>query len=201
MMILRIRNIEKSFGRKKVLKGVSADLEAGGLYGIVGENGSGKSTLLKIITGLWKADAGEVTYTCQLGYCPQEALLFNQLTVSENFAYFAAAYGLKPKENWHRRRDQLLEHFQYSRYENEKVAHLSGGTLQKLNLSLALLHQPELLILDEPYAGFDWETYLRFWNYAAGFIQSGGTILIVTHLITDRERFDRIFNLENGILL
>ncbi|MCO6491360.1 MAG: ABC transporter ATP-binding protein [Phaeodactylibacter sp.] len=203
-MMLRVENIAKSFGRKAVLKGVSFQLAEGSMSGIVGENGSGKSTLLKIVVGAMRADSGRVAAAGRLGYCPQEAQLFSQLTVPEHFQYFAAAYGLpargKDSRNWETTRDQLLEHFQFGHYGRERVAHLSGGTRQKLNLCLALFHRPELLVLDEPYNGFDWETYLRFWEYAEKFQATGGTILVVTHLIADKERFGRIYNLKNGML-
>ena len=202
--MLQVDNITKSFGKKAVLRGASFQLDAGSMGGITGENGSGKSTLLKIIVGALKADGGKVTVEGRVGYCPQEALLFSQLTVLEHFQYFAAAYGLpargEGKGRWEAARDQLLEHFQFGQYCDERVAYLSGGTRQKLNLGLALFHRPGLLILDEPYNGFDWETYLRFWAYAGQFCAEGGSILVVTHLITDKERFGRIYSLKNGIL-
>ncbi|MCB0550206.1 MAG: ABC transporter ATP-binding protein [Phaeodactylibacter sp.] len=203
-MMLEVENITRSFGQKAVLKGISFRMEKGGVNGIVGENGSGKSTLLQIIVGALKADSGRVAVFGRLGYCPQEALVFSQLTVLEHFQYFAAAYGLpvrgEGEESWQAHRDQLLEHFQFGQYRRERVAYLSGGTRQKLNLCLALFHRPGLLVLDEPYNGFDWETYLRFWDYAERFRASGGSILVVTHLIADKERFERIYNLKNGIL-
>lgn len=198
-MILNAENIVKSFGKKKVLTGVSFSLEAGTLNGIAGENGSGKSTLLRILIGLWKADKGKITIGGKIGYCPQEPLIFPQLTVQEHFRYFSAAYGLK-KETWQPRCEELLEQLNFRQYRLDQVSELSGGTHQKLNLSLALLHQPDLLILDEPYNGFDWETYLRFWELTGKMKKNGCTILIVTHLLGEKDRFDRIYNLKNGKL-
>lgn len=202
--MLRVENIAKSFGRKAVLNGVSFHLAEGSMSGIVGENGSGKSTLLKIVVGAMKADSGRVAVAGCLGYCPQEAQLFSQLTVLEHFQYFAAAYsrlaGGKGNHKWEITRNQLLEHFQFGQYGRHLVAHLSGGTRQKLNLCLALFHRPQILVLDEPYNGFDWETYLRFWEYARQFQAEGGAILVVTHLITDKHRFGHIYNLKNGML-
>ena len=87
-MILKAENMIKSFGKKKVLKGVSFSMDEGTVYGIAGENGSGKSTLLKILVGLWKADKGDFLIKGKIGYCPQESLLFSQLTVDEHFRYF-----------------------------------------------------------------------------------------------------------------
>jgi ABC-type multidrug transport system ATPase subunit len=198
-MSLVAENIVKSFGRKKVLRGLSFDMKAGTLNGIVGENGSGKSTLLKIIVGQWQADKGKVIIEGRIGYCPQEPLIFSQLTIEEHFHYFSAAYGLE-ENAWQSQREYLLEHFNFKQYRKDKVAELSGGTQQKLNLSLALMHQPELLILDEPYNGFDWDTYLCFWKYTDLMQEKGCAILIVTHLLNEKGRFDRIYNLKNGYL-
>ncbi len=198
-MILSAENMVKSFGTKKVLKGVSFSLEPGTVNGIAGENGSGKTTLLKILVGLWKADYGVLNVQGKIGYCPQDPLIFPHLTVEENFRYFASAYHLD-KQDWQPQRDYLLEKLNFGQFRRDRVSILSGGTHQKLNLSIALLHQPDLLILDEPYNGFDWETYLRFWEITALMKQQGCTILIVTHLLSDRDRFDRIFNLKDGKL-
>jgi ABC-type multidrug transport system ATPase subunit len=199
-MILKVENIAKSFGRNHVLKNVSFEMGAACLYGIVGENGSGKSTLLKIIVGEWKHDHGTISVSGRLGYCPQNTLLFSQLTVDEHFRYFAAAYGIEKAES-NDRSESLMDFFNFRKYRKEKIAHLSGGTQQKLNLAIALLHRPKLLILDEPYSGFDWDTYSRFWDYTNQLRSEGCAILVVTHLLTEKERFDRIFTLEQGELI
>lgn len=198
-MVLKVENIAKSFGKNKVLTNVSFEMDSSSLYGIVGENGSGKSTLLKIIVGEWEHDSGTVSTGGRLGYCPQNTLLFAQLTVDEHFRYFAAAYGIEKAELINRS-EMLMNYFSFIKYRNEKIAHLSGGTQQKLNLAIALLHRPELLILDEPYSGFDWDTYIRFWDYTNQLRNEGCAILVVTHLINEKERFERIYNLEQGKL-
>jgi ABC-2 type transport system ATP-binding protein len=199
-MILKVDNIAKSFGKKKVLTNITFEMKPSCLYGIAGENGSGKSTLLKIIIGEWKADHGKITVAGPVGYCPQKTLLFSQLTVDENFQYFAAAYGIEKTESA-KRSDALMSFFNFKKYHKEKVLTLSGGTQQKLNLSIALFNQPNLLILDEPYSGFDWDTYLKFWDYANHLRNEGCAILIVTHLLNEKERFDKIYNLEQGELV
>lgn len=198
-MVLKVDNINKAFGKHIVLKGLSLELGSPYLCGIVGENGSGKTTLLKIIVGEWKPDSGKVKIHGRLGYCPQATLLFPQLTVNEHFRYFGEAYGMQRKEI-NVRSGFLLDNFSFSQYRECKVSGLSGGTQQKLSLALALLHQPDLLILDEPYNGFDWDTYLRFWGMANKLRGEGCTILIVTHMIADKQPFDRIWNLESGKL-
>lgn len=198
-MILKVENIAKAFGKNKVLQNVSFEMNPSSLYGIVGENGSGKSTLLKIIVGEWKSDSGKISVCGRLGYCPQKTLLFSQLTVDEHFRYFAAAYEIE-KEELLDRRESLMNYFNFKKYGKERVANLSGGTQQKLSLVIALLHKPNLLILDEPYSGFDWDTYLRFWDYTNQLREEGCAILVVTHLIMDKKQFDRVYNLEQGQL-
>jgi ABC-type multidrug transport system ATPase subunit len=199
MKILEVLHVSKSLGSRKVLKDISFGMGEGQLYGLVGENGSGKSTLLKIIVGQWKPSSGKIITHRRIGYCPQNLMLFPNLTVREHLEYFAAAYGIS-KQELKGRADNLLSHFNFKQYENEIVARLSGGTKQKLNLSLALLHDPELLILDEPYNGFDWRTYHHFWEYADHMRAQGCSILVVSHMLEDQGRFDQIFSLENGAL-
>lgn len=198
-MILELQNIGKSFGKKSVLKDISLSLGSGSLTGIVGENGAGKSTLLKIIVGELSSDTGSKNLRGNFGYCPQDAIVFPLLTVNENFEYFSSAYGLSKKFS-KEQMDNLLKQFNYEQFLHEKVTNLSGGTRQKLNLSIALLHQPELLILDEPYNGFDWETYQKFWEYTHTLNKQGCAILIVTHLINEKKDFDRIYQLKKGNL-
>jgi len=198
-MTLKVENIAKAFGKNKVLQNVSFEMNPSSLYGIVGENGSGKSTLLKIIVGEWTSDSGKISVCDRLGYCPQKTLLFSQLTVDEHFRYFAAAYGIE-KAELVRRSNSLMDYFNFKKFEKERIANLSGGTQQKLSLVIALLHKPKLLILDEPYSGFDWDTYLRFWDYTNQLREEGCAILVVTHLIMDKKQFDRVYNLEQGQL-
>jgi ABC-2 type transport system ATP-binding protein len=196
-MLLRASGLVKAYARRPVLTGVDLSVAAGELVGVVGENGSGKSTLLKVLGGEIAADGGSVLRNGRLGYCPQDALVFDSLTVRENFAYFAAAYGVA---EWPHALRQLSERFRFARYGDTPVAELSGGNRQKLNLALAVLHDPDLLLLDEPYAGFDWETYLLFWDYAEEQRSRARGALVVSHLVYERERFDRIYELREGRL-
>lgn len=199
-MILSAKNIHKSFGKNQILQGLDLEIAPGTLCGVVGENGSGKSTLLKILVGEWRPNEGEVIIKDKIGYCPQKVALFPHLTVEEHFSFFAAAYRVKSKE-LKESKEHLTEYFSFGKYLNEKVAHLSGGTVQKLNLCLALLHKPKLLILDEPYNGFDWDTYLKFWEYVKTLRKMNCSFLIVSHFITEKKIFDRIYTLDNGKLI
>jgi len=203
--VLRVSGVRKSFHRGlpprrrtiAVLKGADLEIRRGELIGLVGENGSGKSTLMQIIVGLLKRDAGQVERPERLGYCPQIPMVWDKLTVAEHFELFAKAYGLDEKA-----RDSaqagLLEELQFARYADFRVEELSGGTRQKLNLALALMHEPELLLLDEPYAGFDWETYVHFWEMSERRRADGMGILIVSHLLAERERLTRVYSLVEG---
>jgi len=180
-----------------VLKGTGLEVRSGELVGLVGENGSGKSTLMQIVVGLLGRDGGEVERPGKLGYCPQIPMVWDKLTVGEHFQLFGRAYGLD-EDATDQARNALLEELQFGRYRDFRVEELSGGTRQKLNLALALMHDPELLLLDEPYAGFDWETYVKFWEMSARRRDAGMGILIVSHLLAERERLDRIYSLIDG---
>lgn len=195
--LLAVHGVTKAFRGTPVLEGVDLELARGDLVAVVGENGSGKSTLLKIAVGLLKPDDGTYEVRGKMGYCPQEPLLFDNLTVRENFQFFGRAYDLT---DWRPRSDRIMERFHFGQYADYLISEVSGGTRQKLNLSLALLHDPDVLILDEPYSGFDWETYLRFWDLTKELRERGCGLLVVSHLVYDRDQFDRLLTLEDGVL-
>jgi ABC-2 type transport system ATP-binding protein len=203
--LLVVAEVTKSFrhglwplgSRVQILRGASLEVRPGELVGLVGENGSGKSTLMQIIVGLLKRDGGSVELRGALGYCPQLPELWDKLTVAEHLRMFSAAYRLDDATT-KASTDRLVEELGFRRYLDYRVDALSGGTRQKLNLALALLHEPKVLLLDEPYAGFDWETYLRFWEMSAARRADGMAILVVSHLLGERERLDRIYTLKDG---
>jgi ABC-2 type transport system ATP-binding protein len=196
--LLTVRHIAKAFGRNRVLVDVALKVVPGEIVGITGENGSGKSTLLNIIVGRLRPDSGSVAAAGRIGYCPQEMLVFDTLTVRENFRFFAAAYG---RPDWPAGMDVLLGRFNFARYVDTPVSHLSGGTRQKLNLAIAYLHEPEILVLDEPYSGFDWETYLHFWELTAELREQNRAVLVVSHFVHDRSRFDSLYRVAAGRLV
>lgn len=183
--------------RVRVLRGASLTVERGSLVGLTGENGSGKSTLMKIMVGMLASDSGSVTRPPRIGYCPQQALLWEKLTVAEHFRLFAAAYEIGEAEAATASR-ALLDDLNFERYEHTRVEELSGGTQQKLNLALSMLHDPDVLLLDEPYSGFDWETYLKFWEMSESRRAEGMGVLIVSHLLAERDRFDKIYAVVDG---
>ena len=203
--VLAVDGITKAFSsgppwhrhRVEILRGAALEVRPGELVGLVGENGSGKSTLMQVIVGLLARDGGTLSVPGRLGYCPQQPLLWDKLTVAEHFELFTQAYALDA-ERALGSRDALLGELGFPKYLDYRVEALSGGTRQKLNLALALLHEPQLLLLDEPYAGFDWETYLRFWEMAERRRADGMGILVVSHLLAERERLTRIYELRAG---
>jgi ABC-type multidrug transport system ATPase subunit len=175
---------------------VSLDVPQGSLLGIVGANGAGKSTLLRILAGQAAADSGTVRCRGRIGYCPQNTVLHPALTVAEHMRSFQAAYRLRSCARvW-----ELLEELGFDESPRSRMHMLSGGTRQKLNLALGLMHDPEVLLLDEPYQGFDWETYLRFWDIAQGLRERGRAVVVVSHLAYDRERLDVLHRLQDGVL-
>lgn len=182
---------------RTVLRGVDLELLPGEIVGLVGENGSGKSTLMKILVGALERDGGSVDRHGVIGFCPQEPVLYERLTCNEHVELFGRGYGLSAPAV-ELARDELYDTLGFGEWAGVRVEELSGGTRAKLNLSLALLPDPEVLLLDEPYAGFDWHTYQRFWELAASRRDAGRSLLIVSHFIADAERFDRIYDLVGG---
>ena len=180
-----------------VLRGVDLAVGAGEIVGLVGENGSGKSTLMKILVGALTADSGEVRVTGRVGYCPQEPVLYDRLTCDEHLELFGVAYAMTA-EAIAESADALYRTLGFGNWRAARVDELSGGTRAKLNLAIALLADPDILLLDEPYAGFDWDTYQRFWALAAERRAAGRSVLVISHFVTDRERFDRIVELRDG---
>jgi ABC-type multidrug transport system ATPase subunit len=192
--VLQAHDLRKSFGRRTVLDGVNFSIAPGTLVGIVGENGAGKSTLLRILAGELRPNHGEVDRSGTMGYCPQTVILNDALTVQQHLLYFRSVYNLRDL----RRADELVALLGYQEYRRQLVGTLSGGTKQKLNLTLALMHQPRLLLLDEPYQGFDWEVYLRFWELVTQLRAQGCALLVISHLFFEQERFDELYRLQDG---
>jgi ABC-type multidrug transport system ATPase subunit len=183
--------------KNEVLTDANLTIKAGEVVGLVGENGSGKSTLMKIVVGSMDGDGGHADIRGSFGYCPQEPLLYERLTCDEHFELFGEAYGLD-RGAIGRNRKNLYDILDFAGYSDMRVEELSGGTKAKLNLGLALLHDPDILLLDEPYAGFDWDTYLRFWELTGKRRDAGRAVLIISHFVVDEERFDRIVHLRDG---
>ncbi len=180
-----------------VLRGADLTVGAGEVVGLVGENGSGKSTLMNILVGALEADSGRVKVSGLIGYCPQEPVLYDRLTCDEHLELFGVAYGMEAQAVT-AAAEGLYATLAFDRWRGARVDELSGGTRAKLNLALALLADPDVLLLDEPYAGFDWDTYLRFWDLTAERRAAGRSVVVISHFVTDEERFDRLVEMRDG---
>jgi ABC-type multidrug transport system ATPase subunit len=153
--MIRASRIEKRYGRRWVLRGVDVDLQPGGFLLVTGQNGSGKTTLLRILAGLVAPTRGTLDVTVdrgRLGFLAHEPLVYRELTALENLDLFGRLYHVPERRE---RVGMLLERFALWDARNERVAAYSRGMLQRLALCRTLLHDPELLVLDEPYAGLD----------------------------------------------
>jgi ABC-2 type transport system ATP-binding protein len=194
--LLSLSRIGKRFGSRPVLRDVDLSLRCGESLALVGENGAGKSTLLRIIAGLESHDEGEITLNGRIGFCPQEPGLLDLLTADEHLVFFGRGLGLDSARA--RLEGQgLLDEFGFpERMRGVVTRKLSGGSRQKLNLALALLGEPDLLLLDEPYTGFDQGTYVCFWEHVRSWTDAGRGVVIVTHFLNEIERVDRVHELE-----
>jgi ABC-type multidrug transport system ATPase subunit len=203
--LLVAKGVEKAFtrwrwlGRRRVpvLTGAELTLSEGEVVGLVGENGSGKTTLMRILVGDLAADSGTVELSGTMGYCPQQPVVYPRLTCDEHFELFGGAYRMTPTAEREMRR-ALYDELGFERFASTRADQLSGGTLAKLNLGLALLPDPDVLLLDEPYAGFDWDTYQKFWGMVGERRSRGRSVLIISHFVADEQRFDRIVKLRDG---
>lgn len=213
MDLLKFKDLKKRYGKYDVLKGVNFSIKENEIFGLIGSSGSGKSTILKILTGMTKADSGEIlfenksslqdkTYLQQnIGFATQENMLFDELTIKENGFYFGNLYGLKRK-NITERFKELLFLLKLEGFEDTPINHLSGGMMKRANLLVSLIHAPKLLILDEPTVGLD--TLLRdsLWEYIHKINKNNTTILVTSHLLEEMEiNCQRIAILKKGKII
>ncbi|SNY28440.1 ATP-binding cassette domain-containing protein [Paractinoplanes atraurantiacus] len=193
-VLLSLTGVSKRYRRRTVFAGVDLRVRGGEVAAIVGANGCGKSTLLKICAGLTRPSAGEVRRTRRVGFVPQDGGTAGWLTAEEHFTLFGAAAGMVPG----RARStgvHLATRLAWRPSRKQPVQQLSGGTRQKLNLVLGELHAPDLLLLDEPYQGFDQGTYLDFWQQVFAWRDAGRAVVVVTHLLHDLQNVDHVLDL------
>ena len=193
-MQLDVAQVGKRYGRVTILEDVDLSVHTGEVVALTGENGAGKSTLMRICAGLLAADSGTVRVGGRIGYCPQAPSLFELLTADDHLVMFGRGSGLGRVDSL-RRGHAVLEEFGYPLHERAVTRDLSGGTRQKLNLALALLTDPTVLLLDEPYQGFDRGTYVNFWDHCERWRDQGKAIVVVTHMLAELERVGRVVEL------
>lgn len=208
--MLRIENLTKTYGQRAVLQNLSLSVLAGEVYGLLGPNGAGKTTTINILCNLLRADRGSIQINDRpisaatkslIGVAPQETLLYRYLTCKENLRFFGSLYGLRGGAL--RQRIQLcLAAVGLVDRADSIVETLSGGMQRRLSLAIALIHQPKLLILDEPTTGLDLEARFEIWQLIRQLQQEGVTILLTTHLLDEVERLcDRIGIIKQGQII
>lgn len=207
---VQINDVTKSYGQIIALDGVSLTVDRGELFGLIGPDGAGKSTLYKILATLLRPGKGNVN-VCgfdtvkdyrkirrKIGYMPERFSLYQDLTVDENLRFFASLFGVSVKNNI----DLIAPIFsQLRRFPDRKAGALSGGMKQKLALSCALIHRPEILLLDEPTTGVDAVSRSEFWDMLSSLREKGITILVSTSYMDEATRCERIAMIDHGRIL
>lgn len=207
-MILELKNIEKSFGEKKVLTGVSFKAEGGKAFGLLGRNGAGKTTSIRILMDVFPANSGEVLIDGQpidynkigIGYLPEERGLYPKKIIIDQLTYFAELKGMSRKEAV-QSIDYWLGRLGMTEYRNKKLETLSKGNQQKIQLITALAHDPDIIILDEPFSGLDPVNAMLLKDVVKEQIAKGKIVLFSSHQMSYIEEFcDSIAILNNGVV-
>lgn len=208
--MLKIENLNKSYKKIKVLQDLNLHIHSGEIYGLVGPNGAGKTTTINIICNLIQPDSGNIAINNQaiseatkkiIGIAPQENLLYKTLSCEENLKFFADIYGLDRATRQRQVNNTLAAVNLLDRAKNP-VETLSGGMRRRLNIAVALVHQPKLVILDEPTTGLDIEARYDIWELIRQLQNQGITIFLTTHLLDEAERLcQRIGIIKKGQIL
>ncbi len=194
--MIEVCDLKKSFGNKIVLDKLSFAIDHNDTYGLLGPNGAGKTTTINIFCNLLDADAGMISIKGNpvsektkhlVGIVPQEISVYQDLTCKENLLFFAKIYGLCGSKKTERV-NELIQTLNLNEYENTKVANLSGGWRRRINIAVALVHSPSILILDEPTAGLDIEARYELWELIKNLKDNGVSILLTTHQLEEAER-------------
>lgn len=208
--MIKCKNINKSYGKVQALTNISMEVNKGEIFGLIGPDGGGKTTLFRILTTLILADSGTATVgdfdvvrdykeiRKRVGYMPGRFSLYQDLTVEENLNFFATVFNTTVEENYDLVKDIYS---QIEPFKNRRAGQLSGGMKQKLALSCALIHKPEVLFLDEPTTGVDAVSRKEFWEMLGNLKQQGITILVSTPYMDEASLCDRIALIQNGHFL
>ncbi len=207
---LSLQGVRKAFGRSTAVADVTFDVAPGEMFGVIGPDGAGKTTTLRMICGLLKRDGGDIRLfgadpwtarrvaTSSIGYLSQRFSLYSDLTIDENIAFFARAHNVP---NFVERRGRLLKLTGLEPFRTRLADRLSGGMKQKLALACTLVHQPRMLVLDEPTTGVDPVSRREFWKLVAEFLTDGLTIVLATPYLDEAERCSRVVLLNEGRVL
>lgn len=207
---IEIKDLTKRFGNLTALDRVSLSVRSGELFGLLGPDGAGKSTLYRILSTLMAPDGGTATMCgldvardfrqirLKIGYMPEKFSLYQDMTVMENLRFYASLFGVEIKKNF----DLIAPIFgQLEKFPDRLAGNLSGGMKQKLALSCALIHRPEILLLDEPTTGVDAVSRDEFWQMLGGLKEKGITILVSTSYMDEATRCERLAMINSGHIL
>jgi ABC-2 type transport system ATP-binding protein len=202
--------VTRRFGATVAVNDVSLEIRRGEMFGLIGPDGAGKTTTIRLICGLLRADGGTIrilgadpvrqhaAITRSAGYFSQRFSLYGDLSIDENIAFFAEIHGLSRYEE---RRNRLLDMTQLTPFRDRLADRLSGGMKQKLALACTLVHEPQVILLDEPTTGVDPVSRREFWKLLSEFLSQGITIVMATPYLDEAERCSRVALLSNGRLL
>jgi ABC-2 type transport system ATP-binding protein len=210
MHAIEFTNVVKRYGGIDALLDVSFAVNRGEMFGLIGPDGAGKTTAIRAMCGLLHIDGGSIRVlgkdpvaqhrdiTASVGYLSQRFSLYGDLSIDENIAFFARIHGV---HDYHDRRDRLLDMTQLTRFRGRLADQLSGGMKQKLALACTLVHEPQVILLDEPTTGVDPVSRREFWKLLSQFLASGITIIMSTPYLDEAERCARIVLLHEGHVL
>lgn len=207
--IIQVEGLTKDFGDFTAVNAISFDVKKGEIFGFLGANGAGKTTAMKMLIGISTPSSGDAmvagfnVYTHaedikrNIGYMSQKFALYDDLTVKENITFFGGIYGL-PRPQIKEKRNLLVEELGLKKVENELVGSLPLGWKQKLAFSVALLHEPKIIFLDEPTGGVDPITRRQFWEMIYKTAHQGTTVFVTTHYMDEAEYCDRVSIMVDG---
>jgi ABC-2 type transport system ATP-binding protein len=207
---ITLDRVTKRFGRTDAVRELSFSVDPGEMFGLIGPDGAGKTTTIRMMCGLLRAEAGQIRVlgvdpvrehrrlTDSVGYLSQRFSLYADLSVDENIAFFAEIHGVRDHAA---RRDRLLAITQLAPFRGRLAGKLSGGMKQKLALACTLIHEPALIVLDEPTTGVDPVSRREFWKLLSEFLEQGITIVMATPYLDEAERCSRVALLHEGRLL
>jgi ABC-2 type transport system ATP-binding protein len=207
---LELDGVTKRFGATEAVAGVSYSVSRGEMFGLIGPDGAGKTTTIRLLCGLLNATSGSVrvlgndpvgrhhAITTKVGYFSQRFSLYGDLTIDENIAFFAEIHGVSA---YRERRNRLLDMMQLTPFRGRLAERLSGGMKQKLALACTLVHEPEIILLDEPTTGVDPVSRREFWRLLSEFLSQGITIFMATPYLDEAERCSRVALMSQGRIL
>jgi ABC-2 type transport system ATP-binding protein len=205
-----VRKVNKFFGKKQVLKDIDLEIPCGHIYGLLGPSGCGKTTIVKIIAGILEATTGEayvlnqampqLSLMNQVGYMAQSDALYGSLTAAENLQFFGAIYGMS-KSELKKRTAEVMELVNLSEHLHKPVQAFSGGMKRRLSLAMAILHNPPVLVLDEPTVGIDPLLRRNIWAELNTLADQGVTILVTTHVMDEADKCHSLAMMRDGRLI